>query len=230
MSKNLNKITWIGKLLTNNWIITLTATLIGVLAAMYLNQQLAERNIENQKSIATANIITELDSNLKVLEKSIDKRRKLLETLLFLSAYVNEDGSLIVPPDSMYKFKRRHPTIVHLQDSIPVNNGLMKYEGEVNLDLIVTHLQLTTIAIETLKNSGINAAYDFECLMFLEKLDKLTKDVLKKDEMQWEYVQELKSMSEQNRPMISHIRSLINFEQSLIDYYSEGKSRLLECN
>jgi hypothetical protein len=230
MRKQKTKIYWLKGVLTNNWIITLTATLVGVLTALYLNQQLAERSIEQQKNIATKNILTEIESNLNVLEKSLEKRSALLETLRFLNAFVDEEGSLVAPPDSMHRFKRKYPTVVYLQDSFALGDGLIKYAGEVNLNLNVTHLQLTTIAIETLKNSGITASYDFECLMFLEKMDKLTSEVLKKDEAQWEYVRGLRSMGGQNQELLDHIQSLINFEKSLIDFYKAGKLQLKNCN
>jgi len=73
MMKSRKKITGF---LSNNWVVTLTATLIGVFSALYLNEIVASRKLENQKAIAKQNILTEISQNQESLEKNIDRNSK----------------------------------------------------------------------------------------------------------------------------------------------------------
>ncbi len=66
------------KILTNSWVITLTATLIGVFVALYLNEWLASVKLNNQKQIAKENVLAELKSNNKKLNESITKHKSAL--------------------------------------------------------------------------------------------------------------------------------------------------------
>jgi uncharacterized membrane protein (DUF106 family) len=79
---NLKKVSF--KYLSNNWIVTLTATLIGVFAALYLNEVVETKKLNNKKSIATKNIFLEVEANQESLEKSIKKLEMTLKTIAFL--------------------------------------------------------------------------------------------------------------------------------------------------
>ena len=72
-----------SKLLTISWVITLSATLIGVFAAMYLNEWMASRKLTQQKSIATQNIMAEFHSNRDFLEGTLKDHQELLEIMDF---------------------------------------------------------------------------------------------------------------------------------------------------
>ncbi len=73
-----------SKLLTNSWVITLSATLIGVFAAMYLNEWMASRKLTRQKSIATQNILAEFQANRDFLEGTLEDHQEILEIMDFL--------------------------------------------------------------------------------------------------------------------------------------------------
>ncbi len=62
------------KLISSNWLLTLTATLFGVSVALFLNEWVASNKFRSQKSIATENIVAEVTvthEKLKKLSKDI---------------------------------------------------------------------------------------------------------------------------------------------------------------
>jgi len=135
-----------SKLLASNWVITLTATLIGVFLALYLNELVASNKLKNQKSIATKNILSEITANEERLVKSIVKHTELLDGMSFLNKYVNDEDELIAPSDSMAVLRAKHPNLVTITDSTQVSKGVFDYEGEIYIDLSIPHVQLTNIA------------------------------------------------------------------------------------
>jgi len=219
-----------SKIFANNWVITLTATLIGVFAALYLNEWVSSKKLRNQKTLATKNILTEINSNQNSLETSIRKHTDLLETMEFLIKYVDEEDRLISPVDSMNKFRTKYPEVVTIKDSTLLENGNCEYNGAINIDLSIPHIQLTSIAWKTLKNSGISTTYNFECLMYLETIDKLTDEVLQKDEELIEFMTGLRDGGTKNENLISHLNLLIDYEESLLEIYKPREDELKDCN
>ena len=221
---------WITRLLTNNWVITLSATLIGVFAALYLNEKVLAQKISQQKSIAIQNILDELQSNNESLQKSIEKHSDLYETMDFLRNYVDDEENLVTTPQIMNQFKRKFPELITISDTSVMNNGLVLYNGEINLDISLPQLSLSNIAWETLKNSGISSTYGFECLMYLETIDKVTKEVSKKNEELFDFMFGVKDGGEKNENMIRHLKLLIDFENSLSNIYSVREEELKNCS
>ena len=223
-----SKVTFIGsRILTNNWVVTLTATLVGVFAALYVNEWVASKKLRNQKAIATQNILAEISSNNEDLHLTILKHAELLETMTFLGKYVDEESRLIAPPDSLDKFRAKYPALVLIEDSTQLENGYYEYDGEINLDLTFPQFNLSTIAWETLKNSGISATYGFECLLYLETVDKITQEVLQKNRELLEYFTGAKESGEENENLLNHLELLIDYEESLQEVY-QGSERALE--
>ena len=94
--------------LNNNWIVTLTATLIGVFAALYLNEIVASRKLNQQKVIATKNIFQEIKQNRESLEVSIKKLEIMLGTIVFMNERMQENGEFISSVDSLAIFKEKY--------------------------------------------------------------------------------------------------------------------------
>lgn len=218
------------KFLTNSWIITLSGTLIGVFAALYLNEWAASKNLSSQKSIATENIITEMFSNKDNLEKSVYKHVEMFETLKFLKEHLDEEDNLIVSSEEMGAFRTKHPSLVILTDSILLSSGDYKYIGEINLNMNLPHLNLTNIAWKTLKSSGFSSTYGFECLMFLETIDKVKTEIIQKNEELLDLFMGAKKGGIKNELLIKHLKLLIDLETSLIKIYKTSKGRIETCD
>jgi len=218
-----------SKLLTNNWVITLSATLIGVFLALYLNERMASKKNDVQKKIAAKNILSEITSNHENIKQSIIKHSKFLAWTDFSTKYMI-DEKLIVSKDSMNKFRNQHPNIIRVTDSTHINNNTYHYEGITNVDFSMSNLELTTIAWETLKNSGISSTYDFECLMYLETIQKLINEVTQLDQEFLDYLYNANIKAAKNEKIISYLELLIMYEKGLNETFNQSEKQLKNCD
>lgn len=218
-----------SNLLANNWVVTLTATLVGAFLALYLNEWMASRNMNYQKEIASENILFEISSNQEKLQKSIERHTQVLDFLEFYNQYYIEDEGIIAPPDSMHQFLKKYPDLITIKDSTALDDGNYKYNGVSNFSLSIPHLQLSTIAWRTLKNSGITTNFGFNCLMFLESVDKLVSEVVEKDDVLMEYMLGQRDEGEKDKDFIQHLRILIGYENMLLEIYETSEKELNDC-
>ena len=219
-----------SKLLANNWVITLTATLIGVFAALYLNEWVASNKLNSQKEIATKNILAEISSNQKTLEEAIIKHTESLDFMEFRMKYVDEENNLIAPLDSMNKFRNKYPQLLIVTDSTLQKNGNYLYKGETYFDFSIPRLGLTNIAWKTLKSSNLSTTYGFECLMFLEKIDNLINDIFQKGEINVEYMTGYRDSGIKNKNLLINLEFLIFYEKMLIQAYQQSEEKLKNCD
>ena len=77
------------RILTSNWFVTLSATLVGVFLALYLNERVASQNLDKAKASATDNIMTEVESNLNSMQDAIELHQKFFDVFTF-SKYVRD--------------------------------------------------------------------------------------------------------------------------------------------
>jgi len=221
MKKNL-------KFLSNNWVVTLTATLIGVFAALYLNELVASHKLEEKKAIAKQNIFKEIEENRRSLEKNIVKLEKMLDVINFLDPKMDEENGLISSPDSIAFFKSKHPEILKIEDSIKVDNGIYSYNGEIDIDFNISHINLTTLSLKTLKNSGLSSSFDFNCLMNLERLEKFTNEILEKEKKTLEEL--FQTIGKKiTKEFTDQLKLLISYDRTLLEFYSESEKNLKNC-
>lgn len=217
-------------ILSNNWVVTLSATLIGVFLALYLNEQVVNWKTKNQKLIATQNILAEISSNDSTLQEVIKKHYDLLGVLKFLGDFMDEEDNLIAPSDSLNSFRQKYPEIIIIDDSTLVKNNTYNYDGEINLNLSLPHLELTTIALKTVKNNSIISSYGFNCMLFLERLDKITGEILIKNKELFDYFVGTKDTGDKNEYVLNHLNLLIDYEESLKELYDSGKVEFEKCD
>ena len=217
-------------ILRNDWVITLTATLVGVFVAMYLNELVAKNNTTSQKNIATKNITLELAQNKEKIENATKKHIELYDIVELINTYSEEEGEhLIAPADSIKKFKAKHPGILMVEDSTLVSPGVYDYRGEINFDFALPQLEVTTIAWKTLENSGIGSAYNFECLMYLQGVYNLTDEIiLKNKELLDDFINH-EMMTKKSDVLLRQLNILIDFEESLVEFYGQSESEIENC-
>lgn len=223
------------RLLTNNWVVTLSATLIGVFAALYLNEKVASQKIENQKSIAAKNILSEISSNETKFKTAMNKHKVFLDLMVFMDDYAySESGGFISPIDSLNKFRQKHPNIFLIKDSVKISNGVYKYSiRKINFDFSIPQYEMTTIAWKTLKNSGISPSFDYKCLMYLEGLYNLTNKVSEENGKLFDEVVEFLSGKEKikkRKKLIESLQLLIDYEESLIQMSESSEKELVNCS
>jgi len=214
----------------NDWVITLTATLVGVFVALYLNEWMATSKLKYQKTIATKNILAEMDANEEKLLTAIGQHEKLTGIMKFLGEYMNEENELICSVNTLNEFRKEFPGTIVVDDSTFFKEDLYTFNGEINLDLSFTQFELTTISWETLKSSGIGATFGFECLMVLETVFNITKEVLEQNKELLDYLSGTLERGENNENLLNHLRLLLEYENSLKDVYKNSEEELANCN
>ena len=223
---------YVRQLATSNWIITLSATLLGVFLALYLNEQVASRKLNKQKTIALDNLSSEISENKKSLKKSIFNHTLLLDIFTFIKTYKTEDDDYVISIDTLNAFRKKYPNIISMTDSIQIDSSTYKYiHGEFNTNFDFLQIALTSITLETLKNSDLITSYNFECLMFIESLIKLTKEVRRQDTELFNLVIHSDEMkTKQYDQIIKNLKILIQYEKVLMGAYDENEKTLLDCN
>ncbi len=212
----------LSRLFASKWLVTLTATLIGTFLALYLNERVAIRKVNQQKTIASKNIREEIQMNREELEKSLKQHEQLLDVVIFMEEYYNsEDEKLIVHKDTMNAFRTRNPEILSEMDSTQVEGDIYDYSGQIDLDISYSHINLTTIAWETLLNSGITSAYQFNCLMSLSRLYKITDMIIEESgEVSDQFIRIFYETDDVDFQLFTMpLRRLILNEGLLLDFY-----------
>ncbi len=219
------------KIFTNNWVVTLTATLVGVFVALYLNEIVASNKLEDQKSIATKNILLEIQENQRNIEKNIEKHTAMFSILEFMNECMDKESRLITSVDSMQSFRVKHPEIFIVKDSTLVTDGKYHYQGELDLNFDLSYINVTSFSWATLKNSSLTTSYDFNCLVFLEKLDIITKETLNLErnvlDMLWE-PENYENDGFKNR-LMRELKFLIEHEKGLLEGYKVSEEKLSNC-
>ena len=221
----------LSRIFRNNWVITLTATLIGVFAALYLNEVVASRKLDQQKTIASENILKEITSNQEKLNNAVEKHINLVKILDFMSKFADlEEETLITHTDTMKVFQMNHPNTFMVKDSTLIEDQIYDYNGTLTLDFTIPQLEITTIAWNTLKDSGVSASYGFECLMYLEGIYKTTDEVSKRNADLMEFFMGSKESGDKNEILIAHVKLLIDFEVSLVSMLDLHKEEMKNCH
>ncbi|MEM1327762.1 MAG: hypothetical protein AAGI23_17505 [Bacteroidota bacterium] len=230
----------LSRILTSKWLITLTGTLIGAFLALFLNEQVAIRKLNQQKAIASENIMEEIKSNKEELEKAIDYHERVLAFLMFRFEYTNEEDLLIVPQDTMAAFQLMYPDVITVTDSTFISEGIYQYKGEADASMSYSNINMTTVAWETLRDKEVASTYPFKCLMELEKLDKLTQEVIQGNkELLMTFMTGAFSSDSQEEveedsmsQIIVPLRLLLQYEKLLLSFYEyalDEENILMDC-
>lgn len=214
------------KVLTSNWIITLTATLVGVLLALYLNETVASNKIQTRKNKATKNIKLEIENNKNSLEEIVENHHALFSTIEFVTTYQDEKERLICPPDTLKRFLKKFPGIFTVTDSIKIDNTLYQYKGDVVLDNIIASNSLSNFTWESVKSSGLSSTYDFDCLILLERLNKYTAEAIEENNK----LKELLRNREDFEKIKSQLRYVIDLERILLFFYEDEANEMNKCS
>lgn len=205
--------------LASSWVVTLTATLIGVLLALFLNEWALERRVMAQKAIALKNIEVELTQNNDRLIEAIEQHRRFLEIIAFIGPNLNvETGELIAASSVMSRFQAKFPGVITLLDSVRVDGSeeeLYDYDGEVDFDLSAPQVELNTIAWETLQATGISTEFNFSCLLYLAETYKVTEEIKNLNRELLDFFNGKRPVGEQYTNLLVHLQTMISFEESL---------------
>ncbi len=217
-----------GSIWHNNWVVTLTATLIGVFLALYLNEKVSAKNRDAQKSVAIENIISEINENNKKLKKTVKKLKTILSIHEFTNAYRDDEKRLIVSSDSMSRFRREHPGILTVLDSVLISGQNYHYKGELDVEFNVSNIEVTSVAWQTLKNSGLSSTFGFDCLLLLEMMDNSRKEMLVHERILLDHFSGAQEF-DTNEKLIEHLKLLIGYNEAIISNYESTRENLKNC-
>ncbi|GAB4519664.1 MAG: hypothetical protein Tsb004_30720 [Allomuricauda sp.] len=216
-------------LLKNEWVITLTATLVGVFFALYLNDWSNNRALKNNSELAKRNILNELTNNQSEINQAIISHRELKEIFTFLGESLDDNGGLISRPEIIHDFRSKHPAVIQIKDSIRLDSLTYKYSGEINLDLNLSQLSLKTIAWKTFLDTKVSSLYDFDCLMYLETVYNLTEEIKTSNKVLLEYFTGERDQGHNYTKLLKHLDLLIDFEEVGMETIEEKNERLKNC-
>ncbi len=219
------------RILKSNWVVTLTATLIGVFVALYLNERVSSNKMEEQKIIATQNIVQEIAQNNESIADNIRKHEAILAIFRFTEANIDDQGRMIMHPDTMNAFVQQFPGTLTVTDSSQQENGLYEYSGDVDLQFDFSYINLTNLGWETLKSSGLSTSYDFNCLMYLEKLDNLTQEFFIHEKQFINLLKNRHNYDQDNydETLKSELQFLLKVEKALLESYDNSHEKLKNC-
>lgn len=219
----------ISSFFSNNWVVTLTATLIGVFSALYLNEYVATKKLNVQKDIATQNIISEFDSNQKSLDSTIKEHERMLDIFNFLMSTLNDENEMIVHKDTVNIFRMKHPDVFTIKDSTYIQEDIFQYHGEINTNMSMPQLNMSSVALNTFNNSGFGLSYDFECLLYLEKIAIVTRKINQMNNNLLEDMVGMLSAIRFNESILSEMELLVDFEKMLLGLYEAKDESLKKC-
>ena len=212
-------------LLASNWIITLTATLVGVFLALYLNERVSTNKLKSKKAIAVENVLSEIESNKRSLETTNEKHLNFLEITEFVHEHMDEDQRLICSSEKLSSFRRKFPSVFSITDSIALEDNLYHYKGDLNLPTGLSQFDLTTASWDAMKNSGLSSSFDFNCLIILEQMDRLTKETADQNRYFLDMVQNQADYEVLNR----QLKLLLKYEKLLLEFYDRSESEIKDC-
>lgn len=218
-----------SKFLSSNWVITLTATTVGVLLALLLNKRVETQNIRAQVNLANEKILQEIGSNKESLNNIIVDHRRLYDILEFLHKYKNEDEKLVGTPEDINSLRNKYPGILVIKDSTAIDDTEYVYRGAIESNFSLPHINLSSFSMEALKGSGFAFNYDFDCLIYLEQVDEMTKDIFQRNkELLGFFSGGL--MGENPEILLTKLKLLVEFEEGLQDLYSLADEKLAHCS
>ncbi len=214
----------ISGLVKSNWTVTLTATMLGVFAGIYLNNLVADRSLTNQVNLALTKVEHEIVKNNEILLSSYESHKKFYDVLKFLNTSLDENGDLVTKAETMGEFKLKHPKVFNVADSVVVEGEKYKYDGTINFNFNeMPSISITNIAFTTIENSRLTSVIDFECLYMLASIDKVQNRVIDQNDKLYEYLSGKKDMGDRFEVVLPLLRQTMQFEEILIEYYKQNK-------
>ncbi|SHG44717.1 hypothetical protein [Flagellimonas flava] len=154
---------------------------VGINLAIWFNEWNTSRSIEKNKEIALAKIKVEMESNLKQLVENHAENQKIPKFFQELNSLKNDKDELLLTPQRWNAFVDAYPDLMKTEDSVSVGNGKYRYEGDTTIFLELT--DLSDIAWEISKSTGIFHEFGYDCLYQLQAIyhtQNLVKNELNK--------------------------------------------------
>jgi len=213
----------LNNLYRSSWFITLFATTLGVLLALYLNNLNSRSKIENRKQNSIQNIKKELLNNTSELTDS-----KVNDRLIFflnkLSDIDNKIPNILsTSVNSINYLRNNYPDLIQIIDSTITGNNLIEYN--VNYRFVLDLKDLQNIAWETAKMSNVTNEIDYDCLQSLVKIYTLQEIFIKEQQKILNHI-----INAEHAKLRSSLLIVQQLESRLLESIIEGQEEFKNCD
>ncbi|MEX0290220.1 MAG: hypothetical protein AB3N14_14020 [Flavobacteriaceae bacterium] len=139
---------------------------VGISLAIWFNNWNTERKTNSDKAIAIAKIEGEIHNNLEELKRTTEGNSTIKKAMDTYKAFHVADVGIVASQNQMREFQQEHPRFFKVEDSTHLKEDKWVYDGDTYINLELA--ELTKIAWETSKVTGITSAFGYECLYALE--------------------------------------------------------------
>ena len=195
---------------------------VGINLAIWFNDWNNSKVVQRDKEIALDKIEGEIRANLEELVENSAQNQKIPAFYAEIDRLENENDGLLTSSDEIQKLIKQYPEFVEKLDSIPAENGLYEYELDTFINLEIT--DLSSIAWDISKSTGIFHEFGYDCLYELQALYN-TQELVKN-----ELANATNALREQSLDNLIHILGLLRqLEVQLESQYKLALESIPNC-
>lgn len=211
------------KLFKSSWFITLFATTLGVLLALYLSNLNAKLKVEKRKNFAIENLKKELMNNANELKDS-NHNDKLLSFFQDISTIVDDISTeFITSKSAMNEITKKYPEFIKIINSNQANKNEYSYIVEYEFELHLEDVQ--NIAWETSKMSNLTNEFNYDCLQYLVRTYSLQELYIREQQKIINYF-----VNTDHTKMFKAMTINKQLRLQLIENIEETKENIDNCN
>ncbi|WP_420604096.1 hypothetical protein [Flagellimonas sp.] len=149
---------------------------VGINLAIWFNDWNASKAVQQDKEVALVKIKGEIEANLEELVQNREINQQIPSFFAEMDSLNDDHGKLILKPSTMQDFRQRYPRYFSSVDSVALDDGLYEYDVDAFVNFEIT--DLSSIAWEIAKSTGIFHEFGYDCLYDLQGL-YYTQDLVK---------------------------------------------------
>ena len=196
---------------------------IGINLAIWFNNWNTSKKSTRDKQVAITKIREEIKNNIVELKTTSEKNQQFLEAY---SAYENvyhlNTNEIITSSKHFQTLQKTYPDFYSPADSSVTKDGLYHYTGKTHIKLELA--DLSEIAWETTRSTGITNEFNYECLFELASLYNLQQIAQQEIDKVLDIVQ-----NEGIEELISKLKFIKQFEDQLEFGYENGLNIIDDC-
>ena len=224
----------LAKFLSSSWTITLSATMIGVLSAIFLDGYFEESKLQAEKNKAMKEVRRELDNNVEELKDYQAILKSQLEAYTYMFSIINNGMDVILEGKDIREFRERSRAFFSMTDSVLLDDGKYQIKGEMNLDLNsrLSVISLSDVSWKSYKQTNYLSITSFQCLSEVEALYDLQEQVnlLNKEWTRQFFRGDHIRKPEIRADFITTWRNLIFRQDLLLEFYELKQLILKNCS
>lgn len=154
---------------------------VGINLAIWFNDWNASKTIQKNKEIALEKIEEEIKANLEQLVENSTLNQEIPSFFTEMKSLRNEEEAIVTSSSAMHAFSKKYPRFVEKVDSTAMENERYRYGLSTSIYLEIT--DLSSIAWEVSKSTGIFHEFGYDCLYDLQALyntQELVKNQMEK--------------------------------------------------